>query len=219
MARHILAGLPVASGALIVALGAVGALAFGPVAHADPDVPVPPVVPADPGPAPVDPVTSPPSVRDTAGALFGAPNAAPGIPGGPGADYLLSQYAAPALPGGAAAAPPTADVLQQSSSFLIPQNYRVPTPDQISPYVLPEGTPGPFARVDGLKGMHAMVHGALGRMSHEQLSEPLPGTAPPPGTVLPAGPVQNLPDDPTVLPGLVLPPAPPEPPVLPAPAG
>ena len=50
------------------------------------------------------------------------------------------------------------------------------------------------AGIDTLRGQHAIVHGALGRMPADQLGQPLPGTAPPPGTNLPAGPEQFLPD-------------------------
>ena len=84
------------------------------------------------------------------------------------------------------------------TQLLLPRNYRTlqgaddPTP---SPYDLQTGVPpGPFARVDGLKGVHAMVHGALGRMPADQLGQPLPGTAPAPGITIPAGPVEFLPD-------------------------
>ena len=115
---------------------------------------------------------------------------------GGGSDFLLSQYPVPSV-GGAPAAPPSVDVLRDGQ-FLTPQNYRVPSPenspDQLSPYPLPLGEPGPFARVDAWKGLHAMVHGALGRMPADQLSQPLPGTAPPPGTNIPVGPMENLPD-------------------------
>jgi hypothetical protein len=58
------------------------------------------------------------------------------------------------------------------------------------------------------------TYGGLGQMPQEQLGQPLPGTAPPPGTVIPAGPVQFLPDPadgPTPPPGLILPPPPPDP--------
>ena len=59
------------------------------------------------------------------------------------------------------------------------------------------------------------TYGGLGQMPQDQLGQPLPGTAPPPGTVIPAGPVQFLPDPadgPTPPPGLILPPPPPAPP-------
>lgn len=145
---------------------------------------------ADPEP-PADPVAPPP---EPGVAMLGPLGALPG-PGG--ADFLLGQYPVPSAPGAQGAAPPDVSVLE-AGQFLNPLNYRVPTPDQVSPYVLAPGTPGPFARVDAMKGAHAIVHGALGRMPLDQLSEALPGTAPPPGTQLPAGPVQNLPDPPVL---------------------
>ncbi len=77
----------------------------------------------------------------------------------------------------------------------MPQYYRMPTPDMTSPYTLTQDAPaGPFARVDAFKGVHALIHGALGRMPADQLGDPLPGTAPPPGFVIPPGPEQFLPD-------------------------
>jgi len=113
---------------------------------------------------------------------------------GYGFDLLLGQYPTPALPGAAQPVGPSPDILA-AGSFLNPSNYRVPAPDQVSPYPLQEGVPpGPFARIDGLKGLHAMVHGALGRMPAGDLSEPLPGTAPPAGTAIPVGPEGNLAD-------------------------
>ena len=91
---------------------------------------------------------------------------------------------------------------------LLPQYYRMPTPDMTSPYQLTQDAPaGPFARVDAFKGVHALLHGALGRMPADQLGDPLPGTAPPPGFVIPAGPEQFLPD-PAALPDPAPPPLP-----------
>ena len=93
-------------------------------------------------------------------------------------------------PGGAPAADPLASV-----GMLMPRNYRMPTAENPSPYVLTTGAaPGPFARVDGWKGVHAIGHAALGRMPGVELGQPLPGTAPPPGTNIPLGLVQFLPD-------------------------
>lgn len=90
-------------------------------------------------------------------------------------------------------------------ALLDPKTYRMPDPgQQPSPYVLTQGAPpGPFAFVEALKGTHAMVHGALGRMPGEDLGTALPGTAPPPGTALPPGLEEFL-----VVPGDA-PPAPP----------
>ena len=180
-------------------------------AAADPLPPVDPAAPAVPAASgPPAPLTGP------AVSALGPLGAIPGLAG---SDFLLSQYPVPSAPGGVAAAPPNFDVLN-AAQFLNPLNYRVPTPervpDQVSPYVLAPATdPGPFARVEALKGQHAMLQGALGRMPIGELSTPLDGTAPPPGSVIPAGPEQNLPDPVlpnSALPGLVLPPPAPAPP-------
>ena len=102
-------------------------------------------------------------------------------------DSVLAQSAAP---GDA----PSPDPLT-SITMLMPRNYRMPTGEQPSPYQLAAGVePGPFARVDGWKGLHAMLHGSLGRMPRAELGQPLAGTAPPPGTAIPLGLVQFLPD-------------------------
>ena len=177
-----------------VAFGA--ALSTAGPAAADPSPPGDPAARVDSGP-PVPQVES----LGPLGALAGLG----------GADLLLSQYAVPSAPGGAQpAAPPPMSVLD-ASQFLNPLNYRVTTPDQLadngSPYQLAPGQPGPFARVDSLKGQHAIVHGALGRMPIGELCEPLAGTAPPPGTAIPAGPLQNLPDPAPIADPVVLPPA------------
>lgn len=108
-------------------------------------------------------------------------------------DSVLAPLTAP----GAAAAP---DPLA-AAGMLMPQNYRMPTGELPSPYVLATGVPpGPFARVDGVKGLRAMLHGALGRMPGVELGQPLPGTAPPPGTAIPQGLVQFLPDPAEIVP-------------------
>ncbi len=105
--------------------------------------------------------------------------------------FLLGQRIPSGDPGASA---PNTDLLS-AGQFLNPTQYRVPGDGAANQYQLQPGAPGPFARVDGLKGTHAMLHGALGRMPAPQLSEPLPGTAPPAGTNIPVGPVGNL-DDP-----------------------
>ena len=113
-------------------------------------------------------------------------------------------------PGGAPAPDPLASV-----AMLFPKNYRMPTGDVPSPYVLATGVaPGPFARVDGWKGVHAVGHAALGRMPGVELGQPLPGTAPPPGTAIPLGLVQFLPDPAELVPAdpaapMIPPPVPP----------
>lgn len=84
-------------------------------------------------------------------------------------------------------------------TLLAPDRYRLPDGSQPSPYVLSEGAPpGPFAFIDELKGVHAMLHGALGRLPGSELGAALPGTAPPPGSNLPPGLEQFLPVPPPV---------------------
>lgn len=71
-------------------------------------------------------------------------------------------------------------------SQLMPQNYRMPAGD--NPYALTtDFEPGPYARVNIWKGQHAMGHAITGRMPGADLGNPLPGTAPLPGTNLPPG--------------------------------
>ena len=118
----------------------------------------------------------------------------------PTAAELTAEDPGAALTGligtGAAVAAITPDMLG-TASLLFPQNYRMPGDDQLSPYPLTEGVPpGPFARIDAYRGVHALLHGALGRMPRDQLGVPLPGTAPLPGAVLPPGLEQFLPPPP-----------------------
>lgn len=94
----------------------------------------------------------------------------------------------PAAPQGGPSSDPLASV-----GLLMPQNFGMPTGDQPSPYALGENTPSPFARIDAYQGVYALLHSALGRMPGDQLGQPLPGTAPPAGTALPPGLMQNLP--------------------------
>lgn len=106
---------------------------------------------------------------------------------------------------GLTATPPT-DPLSAIGT-LYAQNFRMPSGDEASPYVLQTNVPpGPFARVDALKGVHALIHGGLGRVPGSELGNPVAGTAPPPGTNLPAGLEQfYVPPD---VPAAVPPPAP-----------
>lgn len=104
--------------------------------------------------------------------------------------------------------------------MLMPTSYGMPTGDAASPYVLGEANNGPFARVNAFKGVHALGHAGLGRMPREMLGLPLPGTAPPPGTAVPAGLEQFYPDPADLLPPAPVPPAAAAPIVpTPAPAG
>lgn len=168
---------------LITALAAaglgVGALAGAATAAADPEpVPAPPGIPAGADPAAPQPPTD--LLQNPVSAM---------------AD-MIGSSTSPVMVFGQSAAPGSAgaDSLVPATS-LMPQYYRMPTPDMTSPYTLTQDAPaGPFARVDAFKGVHALIHGALGRMPADQLGDPLPGTAPPPGFVIPPGPEQFLPD-------------------------
>lgn len=184
MPRHV-----AVTAAASVFLVAGAALAFAGSATADP------VPPGPPGPADSAPPAPPPP--DPGPALTPTTSFSNYVAGisGLGPELMLGQSPVPALPGTTTpAALPSADVLN-AAQLLAPQNYRVPSADQTSPYILEQGVPpGPFARINEWKGVHAMVHGALGRMPADQLGQPLPGTAPPPGVNIPAGPEQFLPD-------------------------
>jgi hypothetical protein len=183
---------------LIAAIAAAGfglaAVAGAATAAADPDPALPVPVPGGGTgpPPPPDPLYSAAAeTRQNPGAVLGD---------------LLGSSTSPVLVLGESMAPGAAggDPLAAAQT-MFPQYYRMPTPDMESPYLLTEDAPaGPFARVDAFRGVHALLHGALGRMPADQLGDPLPGTAPPPGTNIPAGPEQFLPDPAVVLP----PPAP-----------
>ncbi|MEZ0355006.1 hypothetical protein [Mycobacterium sp. SA01] len=173
-------------GVVVAALAVGAAVAPMATAAADEPLPVDPAAPPPP-PAPQGFIPSPGTIQDSV-------NGFAGILGGPaGNQLLLGQTPAPALAGTAPAAPPNADILN-GAQLLMAQNNSMPTPDQQSPYQLGPGADGPFARVNQWKGVHAFLHGALGRMPADQLGQPLPGTAPPPDINIPAGPEQFLPD-------------------------
>ena len=95
------------------------------------------------------------------------------------------------------------------SSALLPHNFKLSSQGQQSVYsqAAPDrrDTQNP-GLLDYLQGAHGLWHEGMGRMDQDQLGQPLPGTAPPPGTNLPAGPMDFLPD-PAPPPG-VPPPAP-----------
>lgn len=199
-------GLPAVRRWILLAAFATGGLFGSGVATAEPTVPDPAI--ADPGPPPVAPVdvvnaplpvvdpftaASQQSKADPAGALAGL------LTGGGSPAAAVAQGVGL---GGAPPVNPLADV-----SSLMAHNYRMPTGDEASPYVLQTDVPpGPFARVDAFKGLHAMLHGSLGRMPGSELGQPLPGTAPPPGTAIPAGIEQFVAPPPEAAPPVGAPP-------------
>jgi hypothetical protein len=198
VARDVAANIAVAG---VLAVGAGGARAAPPAPGPGPPPAGPPSVPIPPPAEPVDPAAPPPTALGTMNSIL-----APGQPAGPSGapDFLLSQNQVPAVPGSQPAAPPSMNVLD-SSQYLLPQNFQLVAPDQGTLYGVAPGS-GNAAKWDQIRGAHALWHGGLGKLSPEQLGQPLPGTAPPPGTAIPPGVVDYLP-------------VPDEPPVLPPPAG
>jgi hypothetical protein len=199
-------------------LFAVGAaVACSATAAADPapppDVPGPPAV-AAPAPAPEPPPPPGPEVPivgaplgpnglsvlaqngdESAPGKLGVPN---GIDMSPGA--LLGQYTVPSAPG---AGPPTnaPNLRAFNNGNFFPQNEKPSAPGQGTVVgVAPGQENADISGLDWLRGIHTLyrngnLHGGmLGQVPKEQLGEPLPGTAPPPGTNIPQGLGENLPD-------------------------
>lgn len=114
---------------------------------------------------------------------------------GPRPGPAAAEPALPPVPPAPPAPPAPTDVLAVAPELLLgpvdqlapvallaPETYRMPNGEQPSPYVLTQGAPpGLFPLIDGWKGVHALVHGALGRMPGAELGGALPGTAPPAG--------------------------------------
>jgi hypothetical protein len=168
---------------------------------------------ADPPPPPVDPgVEPPPENLDDALApslftLLGAP-----APTGSGApvDLFLGQHSIPSVPGSQPVPPMDLNTAISSGAPLLPQQFKLAAPDEGNMYSIGQGdvTDHPEL-IPALKGAHAIWHGGMGRLTPDQLGEPLPGTAPPPGTNIPPGVVDYLPDPPPWPQAPVPPPAPP----------
>jgi hypothetical protein len=166
---------------------------------------------ADDGAPPTDPVAAPPA--GLSDILGGAVTNILGQPAqtGPGApvDFLLSQYPVPAVPD---APPPGMDISNALSgnSYLLPQNFKLSAPDEGNMYSIGQGDVlDQPSLIPALKGAHALWHGGMGKLTLDQLGQPLPGTAPPPGTNLPPGPEQFYePPPPIPLPGIPPPPPP-----------
>jgi hypothetical protein len=214
----------------LLALGA--AVAFPATAAADP------LPPADPGPIPADPPPPAPgagapipvigSPLGPAGldllAQSNAPDSVPGALGAPqviGLDHnsVLGQNPVPEAPNGGIGVVPNLNPF--NNAYGAQQLNDVPSaPGQGQQFGVAPGDQNSdvtrrqwFGRWIDLQRA-GRTYGGLGQAPQEQLGQPLPGTAPPPGTVIPAGPVQFLPDPadgPTPPPGLILPPPPPDP--------
>gem|GEM_PF-554609 len=229
----------------VAALAAAGLFAVGAAvacsatAAADPAPPEVPGAPAVPAPAPAPEPPPPPGPTvplmgaplgsnglsvlgqtgtETAPGRLGVPN---GVDMSPGA--LLGQYAAPSAPGGP---PPTEapNLRAFNNGYFFPQNEKPAAPGQGTVVgVEPGQENADISGLDWMRQMHTLYRNGnlrgslLGQVPKEQLGEPLPGTAPPPGTNIPQGLGENLPDPSAPPPAAGPPPAPgaPVPPVPP----
>lgn len=217
------------------ALAIAGAVAFPGTAAADDGPPDPPPAPGDPAAPPAPPPSGPtvPGLGQLAPAgldVLAQRNAAPadvpgelGLPpmGGLDRDTVLGLNAVPSAPGGGYGTPPNLNVFNNAyGAGAI--NLKPAAPGQGQQFGVAPGQENADVNKRQWLGRYVdeyragdLKGGLLGQVPQEQLGQPLPGTAPPPGTVIPAGPVQFLPDPadgPTPPPGLVLPPPPPPPP-------
>ncbi|MBX7448656.1 hypothetical protein GR927_11720 [Mycolicibacterium sp. 3033] len=197
----------------------------------------PPVVPA-PAPAPPPPTASGPNVP-----LIGAPlgpegmnilaqTGQPGVPGMPGDPLIsgidrttvLGQNAVPSAPGAGPGVVPNLRAF--NNAYGVPQNLVPSAPGQGQQFDVAPGQEN--ADVSGREWLGRYIdlardgrlRGALlSRNPKESLGQPLPGTAPPPGTNIPSGLAEFLPPppDPNAPPAPGLPPAPGAPLVPPPP--
>jgi hypothetical protein len=202
----------------MLAVGA--AVALSATAAAD-ELPPPPPAPADPAPAPT-------GFLPPAGTLQNfIPQEA--MAAGSGNDFLLGQAPLPTAQGGqpapvmvgadgqpipAGQAPTLVD--QSAIQMMRPDNFALAGQGQESMYshtpVAPDAPPPGL--MQNLKGAHGLWNYQMGKVDPSQLGQPLPGTAPPPGTNIPLGVADFLPDPAT--PGGALPPWAPPPPPPPA---
>ncbi|WP_082931694.1 hypothetical protein [Mycolicibacterium setense] len=230
-----------AAAGLFVVGAAVACSATAAADPAPPEVPGAPAV-AAPAPAPEPPPPPGPEVplmggaplgpgglsvlgqtgTDTAPGRLGVPN---GVDMSPGA--LLGQYTAPSAPGGP---PPTEapNLRAFNNGNFFPQNEKPAAPGQGTMVgVAPGQENADISGLDWMRQMHTLYRNgnlrgaALGQLPKEQLGQPLPGTAPPPGTNIPQGLAENLPDPAAPPPAPGAPPAPevpaPTPPAPPVP--
>jgi hypothetical protein len=200
-------------GALMVG----AAIALAATAAADPGDPPDPGAPPPP-PGPTIPIVGVPM---TTGFDILAQTGQPQNAGQLGAppvvgldrDTVLGQNAVPSAPGAGPGTPPSFNVF--NNQYGVAQHV-VPSAPGGEVFDVPQGEENAdvnrrtyFGRYIDMYRDGRLKGGMLGQMPKEQLGEPLPGTAPPPGTNIPSGLEQFLPD----------PPAPPGPPAPPAPAG
>jgi len=223
----------------IAALGFItagAAVAFAATAAADPP-------PPDPASAPGDPAAPPPpgsgAVIPGVGAPLGPEGlnvlaqrgqdgslASLGAPSQPGMDLatVLGQNAIPSPPGAGPGAIPNLNPF--NNGYGNQQCLKPSAPGQCEEFGVAPGDQNAdvsrrqwLGRYIDMQRAGLLKGGMLGQMPQEQLGEPLPGTAPPPGTRIPQGLDQFQPDP--AAPPDGAPPAPPAPgaPLPPPPPG
>ncbi len=153
------------------------------------------------------------------------------LPGGLGApevsgidrNTVLGQLPLPAAPGAGPGVVPNFNVF--NNAYGPTQCLKPSAPGQCEQFDVAPGEENAdvnrrewFGRYIDMYRAGMLKGGLLGQMPQEQLGEPLPGTAPPPGTNIPPGLVQFQPDPPPPPDGAPPPlPAPGAPPLLPPP--
>ncbi|MDY6997506.1 MAG: hypothetical protein SW019_12955 [Actinomycetota bacterium] len=165
-------------------------------------------VSADPGAAPpIDPVAPSPPPQPTGPVLpgIGVPLGVAGLglpPGTEGLDLstVLGQQAVPSPPGTGPGTPPGLSIFNNAYTPL-PQYVEPSAPGEGVPFGVQPGQENAdigrsewFGRWIDLYRDGRLRGGLLGQMPEAQLGQPLPGTAPPPGTNLPPGLVEYLPE-------------------------
>jgi hypothetical protein len=184
------------------ALTAGSALTAAATAAADPPPPPPPADPA--APVEIPPITGPMGAQLT--------NPGQGINL---AELLLPQHQVPAVQGTAPVATPDYSAL--NTQWLLPPNMKLGEQAAGDTFYgsAPNDPNAPAPdKWEYFKRSRGAFHSVMGKLDQDQLGQPLPGTAPLPGSNIPAGTGENLPELPPP-PGL--PPAPGAP-VPPAPA-
>jgi hypothetical protein len=151
---------------------------------------------ADPAPAmPTDPAVPVPPLAQNGNAGLGDIG---DLVGNGTVDLLglLGQKTLPAAPGEDPGTPPEAYPL--NNGYLLPQNVVPSAPGQGTVVGVAAGQENAdTSAIDYLQRLHAsyqrggLTGAMLGQRSLDQLGEPLPGTAPLPGTPMPAGLGQN----------------------------
>lgn len=188
----------------ILALGAAAASSAAAAAEPAPNTPADPAIPAPaPPPGPTVPGIGAPlgpnglSLLEQTGTPTGGPL---GLPEGVSLDpnSLLGQNA---TPGGPPGTPPNLRAF--NNGYVLPQNEVPSAPGQGSVVgVAPGQENADISGVDYIKQLHELYKNGnlrgslLGQLPKEQLGQPLPGTAPPPGTNIPPGLAQYLPAPP-----------------------